>query len=151
MTTKEILSKFPPEKSNLLNILHAIQDHNEQNYLPKEDLKEVANYLNTTYSSIYGVATYYTMFSLKPRGKHIIRVCHSPVCRMEGSIDILNSIKKILQILPGEVTKDKLFSYETCECLGMCDKAPVMMINQDIYTHLSPAKVKEIIETIKSR
>lgn len=150
MTTKDILTSFSPQKSNLLNILHAVQNNSSQNYLSEEDLKEIAKHLKTTFSSVYGVATYYTMFSLKPRGKYIVRICHSPVCRMIGSIDIINAIRDELQILPGEVTKDKLFSYETSECLGMCDEAPVMMINDKAFGNLTPSKVKEIIANYKS-
>ena len=151
MTTKDILSEFPPAKSNLLNILHAIQNKSEQNYLSEKDLKEVADYLNTTYSSVYGVATYYSMFSVKPRGRYILRVCHSPVCRMKGSVDILNSISEELGIEPGDVSKDKLFSLETSECLGLCDHAPVMMLNDEAFIDLTPAKIKEIIRRIKSK
>ena len=88
MKTAEILKQFRPEHDNMLGLLHALQDNNPDNYLDAGDLKAVAEYLNTTLGHVYGVATYYTMFSLKPRGKYIIRACNSPVCNMEGSVNI---------------------------------------------------------------
>jgi NADH:ubiquinone oxidoreductase subunit E len=142
----ELLNQFERNKENLLNILHALQNNNYQNYLSKDDLKEAASYLNITYSHVYGVASYYTMFSLKPRGKYIIRVCNSPVCNMEGSPDIINKIKNLLSIDIGETSRDKRFTLELSECLGQCDSAPGMMINEDVFGSLDTANLKSIFE-----
>jgi len=146
MERNEILKQFKNDKNNLINILHAVQNNNPQNYLDKDDLKDVAKYLNITYSHVYGVATYYTMFSLKPRGKYIIRVCNSPVCNMEKSIDIINKITNVLSIKVGETTRDKRFTLELSECLGQCNTAPGMMINEDVIGNLETENLKSVFE-----
>lgn len=146
MERSEILKQFEPDNENMLNILHALQNNNSQNYLSEEDLRIAANYLNTTYSHIYGVATYYTMFSLKPRGKYIIRVCNSPVCNMGNSIKVIEEIKEFLSIEVGETTDDKRFTLELSECLGRCGKAPGMMINEDVIGNIDNVDFKSIFE-----
>ena len=149
MNKREIISKFKPEMDNMLNILHEIQNNNPNNFLTTEDLKFVAEYLNTSYSSVYGVVTYYSMFSLKPRGKYVIRICKSPLCHMISENIVLNEIKKIIGIGLGETTEDQLFSIEASECLGHCAKAPVMMINEKVYKELDSMKIKNILQSIK--
>ncbi|MEE4215883.1 MAG: NAD(P)H-dependent oxidoreductase subunit E [Bacteroidales bacterium] len=151
MKTSDILRKFSPEHKNMLNILHAIQDNNPYNYLAGDDLKEVAAYLNTTLSHVYGVATYYTMLSVKPRGKYIIRACNSPVCLIEGSLDVLEELKQLLDTGIGETTADRLFTLEVSECLGHCAMAPVMMINDRIYGNLDRKKIADIINEYKNK
>jgi NADH:ubiquinone oxidoreductase subunit E len=149
MERLEILQQYKKDEENLINILHALQNNNLQNYLTKDDLKAAANNLNITYGHVYGVVTYYTMFSLKPRGKYIIRLCNSPVCNMEKSSEIIEKIKGILSINIGEITRDKNFSIELSECLGQCDIAPGMMINEDVYGDLHNADLKSIFEQYK--
>ncbi|MGM0667210.1 MAG: NAD(P)H-dependent oxidoreductase subunit E [Bacteroidota bacterium] len=151
MKTSDILRKFNPEHKNMLNILHALQDNNPYNYLASDDLKEVAAYLNTTLSHVYGVATYYTMLSVKPRGKYIIRACNSPVCLIEGSTDVLEELKQLLDTGIGETTTDRLFTLEVSECLGHCARAPVMMINDRIYGNLDRKKIADIIKEYKNK
>ncbi len=146
MERSEVLKQFKPDHENMLNILHALQNNNSQNYLSEEDLKIAASYLNTTYSHIYGVATYYTMFSLKPRGKYIIRVCNSPVCNMENSTKVIEEIKKNLSIEVGETTDDMRFTLELSECLGKCEEAPGMMINEDVVGNLDNVDFKSIFD-----
>jgi len=135
----------------MLNILHALQDNNPYNYLVTDDLKAVAAYLNTTLSHVYGVATYYTMLSVKPRGKYIIRACNSPVCLMEGSLNVLEVLKDILAVNIGETTADRLFTLEVSECLGQCARAPVMMINKEIYGNLDRQAISGIIQELKEK
>lgn len=146
MTTKAILQNYPATKDNLLMILHEIQDNNPDNYVSEQDIKEVAAYLNTTYAAVYGVVTYYSMLSIKPRGKHIIRVCRSPLCRMVGATDMLSYLRSKLKINVGETSPDKIFTLETTECLGQCDKSPVLTVNEDLYTSLDTGKIDNIIE-----
>ena len=131
---------------NVLLILHDFQNNNPRNYLPEKDLALIAEYLNSPYSSIYGVASYYTMFSLKPRGKHIIRLCQSPVCHMAGLRDIFTELYKILKINLGETTPDGLFTLETTECQGQCDIAPAMAVDEAIYGNLTAKKIKAILQ-----
>jgi len=150
MKIQEILSKFEQKDDNLMNILHAVQNNNPENYLSQEELKEVATYLNLTMSHVYGVATYYSMLSLKPRGKYIIRVCNSPVCDMEGSRKVIDRLKEILSINIGETTPDKKFTLELSECLGLCGRAPSMMINEDVVGGLDQIDLKSVLEKYKS-
>ena len=149
MSISRILESFQPEKDNLLGILHKVQDSNPNNYLSGEDMKEVAKYLNTSYSHIYGVATYYTMFSVKPRGRYIIRLCNSPVCNMEGSNTVLDRLIEILGVEPGETTDNMLFTLETTECLGRCAESPGIMINEDFYGSVDRTGVETILKKYK--
>ena len=146
---KEICEKYTPEKDNLLYILHDIQDHHPQHYISEEAVQVVAEYLNIPTNHIYGVLTFYTMYSTKPRGKNIIRLCESPPCYIKGSTNILRKLKMLLGVNTGETTKDGLFTLELCACLGVCGNAPVMMINEDVYGDLTEEKVEEIIEKIR--
>ncbi|MFP4018807.1 MAG: NAD(P)H-dependent oxidoreductase subunit E [Bacteroidales bacterium] len=146
MTTKDILQDYAATKDNLLMILHDIQQNNPDNRLSEQDIKEVAAYLNTTYAAVYGVITYYSMLSVKPRGKNIIRVCRSPICRMVGATDMLSYLRSKLMIDIGGTTQDKIFTLETTECLGQCDKSPVLTVNEDLYTDLDTGKIDNIIE-----
>jgi NADH-quinone oxidoreductase subunit E len=149
MNKRNLISKFEPLNNNLLNILHELQNSNPQNFLTKEDLKLVAEYLNTSQSSVYGVAKYYSMFSLKPRGKYVIRVCKSPLCNMIDGNELLDHIKHNIGIELGETSNDQMFSVEASECLGHCAEAPVMMINDGVYKDLDSDKIKNIFQNIK--
>ena len=135
----------------MLAILHALQDSNPYNYLDGEDLKAAADYLNTTMSHVYGVATYYSMYSVKPRGKYIIRACNSPVCSMEGSFNIIEELRRLLGVDIGETTSDRLFTLELTECLGHCASAPVIMINKEIYGNLDREMLAGLIEKYKNK
>ncbi|MBN2666940.1 MAG: NAD(P)H-dependent oxidoreductase subunit E [Bacteroidales bacterium] len=151
MDQQEIISRFSPEKDNLLSILHALQDNHPQNYLTGEALRATARYLNVNLSWVYGVAGYYYMFSLKPRGRYIIRICNSPVCNMMGSPDILELLGSLLDIRPGETTADGLFTVEEAECLGICEVAPAMMINRKVYGNLTRDSLAAILNELKHK
>ena len=131
---------------NVLLILHDFQNSNPHHYLSENDLAMIAGYLNVPYSSIYGVVTYYSMFSLTPRGKHIIRVCDSPVCQMANSNDILLELRNYLGIDIGAMTSDGVFTLETTECLGQCDTAPGMSVDEEYHGNLTGEKIKSIIK-----
>lgn len=145
MSNRQILEQFKPLRENLLMILHALQDGSPNNYLSEEALAETAQYLKLTKSSVYGVATYYTMFSLKPRGKYIIRVCASMVCDLMEGPEILGHLEYLLGIKPGETTPCSTFSLEIAECLGQCHNAPALMINQQVFGGLNKDKITQII------
>jgi NADH-quinone oxidoreductase subunit E len=150
MNKNDIINKYNPTNDNIILILHELQNYNPQNYLQEEDLKMVADYLNTTLSSVFGVANYYSMFSLKPRGRYIIRVCETHICNIANETSVMNSLKKILNINVNETTPDGLFTLETSECLGHCGEPSVMMINKDVYTNVTPENVKDIINKIRN-
>ena len=146
---KKILTEFEPEKANLIPILHRIQDSNDSNYVPEDVIREICDYLNVTPSEIYGVISFYTMFSVNPRGKYIVRVCDSAPCHVMGSTTVIDSLEKILGITMGETTEDNLFTLEFSSCLGVCDVAPAMMINDEIYGNLTHEKIKEIVRRLQ--
>lgn len=146
---KEICTKYAPNKDNLIYILHDIQDTHPQHYISEEAVTAVAEYLGVPPNHIYGVLTFYTMYSTKPRGSNIIRLCESPPCYIKGSDNILRKLKILLGVEEGQTTKDGLFTLELCACLGVCGNAPVMMINNDVYGDLSEEKVEEIIAKVR--
>lgn len=148
---KEIFTKYAPTKDNLIYILHEIQDAEPQHYISEDAVQAVSEYLNLPENHIYGVMTFYSMYSTTPRGRNIIRLCESPPCYIKGSENILRKLGVILGVEVGETTKDGMFTLELCACLGVCGNAPVMMINEDVYGDLSEEKVEEIIERIKGR
>jgi len=150
MEQQETIAGFSPDKSNILALLHALQDNHPRNYLTEEALRAAARHLKVNLSWIYGVAGYYSMFSLEPRGRFIIRVCNSPVCNMMGSADIIDILKRILGIEAGETTPDGLFTIEEAECLGICDVAPAMMVNRTVYGNLTCEKTAAILDEIRT-
>lgn len=151
MNQQEIISRFSPDRANLLSILHALQDNHPQNFLTEEALRATAGYLKVSLSWVFGVAGYYSMFSLKPRGRYIIRICNSPVCNMMGSMGVLDVLCSLLGISPGETTSDGLFTVEESECLGICDVAPAMMVNRKVYGYLTGDSVASILNELKQK
>jgi NADH:ubiquinone oxidoreductase subunit E len=151
MTTQDILHRYPPTRDHLLLMLHSIQENNPGNNITPADIRQVAAYLKTTTASVYGVVRYYSMFSMNPRGKYLIRFCKSPLCRMVGAFDLIGALEKELAIRLGETTSDMLFTLEPSECLGQCDKAPVMMVNDTIYYNLDETRVSNIIHHLREK
>lgn len=146
MDREAILKKFRPSLDNILYILHDLQDNNPQRYLAKDDIRECADYLNVPYSYVHSVASFYTMFSLEPRGSNIIRLCDSPPCHLMGSKSLLSHLKKALKVDVGGTTKDGKFTLELTSCLGACGVAPAMMINDEMVGNLTPERVDAILE-----
>jgi len=146
---KEICKKFAPTKDNLIYILHEIQDTHPQHYISEEAVDVISDYLGLPANHIYGVLTFYSMYSTSPRGRNIIRLCESPPCYIKGSENILRKLKTLLGVNVGETTKDGLFTLELAACLGVCGNAPVMMINDDVYGDLTEEKIEDIVAKIK--
>lgn len=151
MAKKFITDKFSPDMENMLLILIEIQEHSSEHYISEEDMAWVAEYLNTTLSSVYGVVTYYSMLSTRPRGRYVARVCRSPVCTMmqEKPEILFEDLENLLGITEGQVTADGQFSIEKVECLGQCEKAPAMMINEKVHGHLNQDKLVGIFSTLR--
>ncbi|TFG81094.1 MAG: NAD(P)H-dependent oxidoreductase subunit E [Chrysiogenales bacterium] len=149
MNREKILHNYEASDDNLLAILHDIQDASPEHYLSEADLRAVADYLGLAYSFVYGVATFYTMFSLKPRGRHLIRVCQSPPCHLLGSTNIAKELIRLLGIGFGETSADKRFTLEMSSCLGVCGVAPAMMVNSQVYGNLTPDLIAEVIEGLR--
>lgn len=146
---EEILKKHGYRKDNLIKILLDVQK--EYRYLPEDVINYIGVALDIPPAKIYGVATFYAQFSLKPKGKYTILVCDGTACHMAGSTFLIGAIKEALNISPGEVTEDLLFSLDQVGCLGACALAPAMVINEEVYGNLTPEKVKEIIKNLKER
>jgi len=138
------------ERDMLINALHQIQNR-FGNYIPVEAAKVVAEELNVAESKVYEVLTFYTMFSTKPRGKYVIRVCVNLPCHVTGGRQIVETLKETLVVDFDQTTKDGLFTLERTSCLGLCGVAPVIMVNDEYYGDLTPKKVKEIIESLRAR
>jgi len=149
MDVESILSKYPKKREFVLEILHDIQNKHPQNYLTKESIKLVAKHLELPLSQIYGIIGYYSMLSIKPRGKYIIYVCKSPVCRMMGSASVSDQLQSHLKIDINKTTSDGLFTLEEVECLGRCNESPCMMINKSFYGNLTQEKLLSILEVLQ--
>lgn len=131
----------------LLPILRGIQ--REFGYLAEADLLAVAQALGLPMSKVYGTATFYSLFALKPKGKYVIRICESAPCHVEGFPEILEAIKAELGIGLGETTPDWKFSLETTSCIGVCGVAPAIMINDEVYGNLTPEAIPQILAQYK--
>ena len=146
MNAQTILEKYDKQPDNLLGLLHDLQDAHEQHYLTPDNMRAAAQHLGLPFSFVHGVATFYTMFSLTPRGRHIVRICQSPPCHLLGATDVSKELIKALGVRFGETTGDGLFTLEMSSCLGVCGVAPAMMIDGDVYGNLTPTRIREIIE-----
>ncbi|MBA1335648.1 MAG: Bifurcating [FeFe] hydrogenase, gamma subunit [Firmicutes bacterium] len=142
--TSSILKEYPREQRFLLAILQDIQK--QYNYLPREALTIIHEYLDIPMSKLYSMATFYKALSLKPKGKYVIKVCDGTACHIRGSSLIIDEIQKLLNISPGDTTEDGLFSLETVNCLGSCALAPVMVVNGKYFGKVTPKMVKKIID-----
>ena len=125
-------------------LMHVLQEAQAIfGYLPIEVQTIIAEGLGISLSEVYGVATFYSQFSLTPKGKHRISICLGTACYVKGSDKILEEVQKVLGIACGECTEDGLFSIDSCRCVGACGLAPVMMIDNDVYGKLKPEMVKK--------
>jgi NADH-quinone oxidoreductase subunit E len=149
MNRDEILKQYERSGENLLAILHDIQDASPEHYLSDGDMRAAADHLRLTYSFVHGVATFYTMYSLKPRGKNLIRVCQSPPCHLLGSSTISRELMRLLGVGFGATTPDRLFTLEMTSCLGVCGVAPAMMVNGRVYGNLTAERLAEVIEGLR--
>ncbi len=148
MTVAKIVEKHGNHRENLLQILHDIQDAAPDRCLHKETLRELSGIMNIAVADLVGTASFYSMFSLTPRGRHIVRLCESPPCYVLGSDNILEALQERLDIAPGQTTPDGLFTLEHTSCLGACGVAPVMSIDDEVYGNLTAEKVIAIIDKI---
>ena len=131
-------------KEELLEVLKGVQ--NNLGYLSGGSMGAIAESLSLPLSEVYGVATFYSFFSTKPQGRHVIRICKSLPCFLKDSDIVIKSIEKALKIRPGETTPDGRFSLELTNCIGACDKAPAMMVNDDVHGDLTSVKITQILE-----
>lgn len=143
----EMVARYPEgkQKSALIPLLHLAQEENN-GWLSTEAMDYVAGLLQLKPIEVYEVATFYSMYNLKPIGKHLFEVCHTGPCMLRGSDQIIDYIRQKLNIGVGETTEDGMFTLKTVECLGACGYAPMMQLGKYYQEHLTPEKVDQIID-----
>ena len=135
------------KQENLLVLLKRAQD--EFGYVSEEVIADIAQSLDISMSEVYGVATFYSFLSNKPTGRNVIRICQSLPCYLNNSELIIQCLADELGIKPGETTPDGQFSFELTNCIGACDRAPAMLVNNDIHVGLTPEKISQILSEYK--
>jgi len=141
---KEVCKQFDNDGGELINVLHAAQEM--FGYLPAEVQELVANELNVSVAHVYGVVTFYSFFSMIPKGKHPISICMGTACYVRGAEKVLDEFKKHLDVKVGETTDDGKFSISCLRCVGACGLAPVVTVGERVYGRVAPEDVKGIIE-----
>lgn len=138
-------------RDTILEDMHAVQARTQGLWIPPEELARLARSYGMSRAETEGIASYYSMLSLKPRGRHVIRVCASPVCRMFGSVDMLSTISRLSGAPVGGTDPSGTFTLETAQCLGRCAGAPSMLLDDMVYGRLDPERLAAIIEAVRSR
>ena len=141
---EEIINKHKVEEGALIPILHEAQEL--FGYLPEEVQQKIADGLGISLAEVYGVATFYSRFTLTPKGKYKIQLCLGKACYLKGADKILVKLEELLGIKVGETTADGKFSLEGARCVGACGLAPVMVINEEVYGKVTPEMVKGILD-----
>ena len=143
----EIVNRYKDEKTPLMMILESIQS--EYGYVPLEVQELVSELTGIPVAEIYGVVTFYSFFSLTPKGKYVIGVCLGTACYVKGSQLVMDKFSELLHIKPGQTTEDGLFTLDALRCIGACGIAPAISINGTVYPKVDPGKVKGIIDSYR--
>ncbi len=146
---KEILEKYKVDKENLIPILNDVQV--KYGYIPKLAQLEISNYLGIPMAEIFGVITFYSRFTLEPKGKYNISICLGTACFVKGSQAILDRLEDRLKIEEGKTTEDGKFSIDTTRCVGACGIAPVFTVNNEVYGHATVKKLDEVINELEQK
>jgi len=141
---REICGRYKDEKTPLMIILEDIQ--NEYGYIPLEVQQVVSEETGISVAEIYGVVTFYSFFSLTPKGKYVIGCCLGTACYVKGAQQVIDKFGELLHIKPGETTEDGLFTLDALRCIGACGIAPAVSINGTVYPKMDPAQVNAVIE-----
>ncbi len=140
---KDLADKYGRNRESLLPIMQGVVE--DEKYLSEYSMVEIAREMDIPAAEVYGTATFYSFLEVKKMGRFIIRICKTITCAMKGKGQVLMAIEDMLKIKTGETTPDGRFSLLETNCLGLCHKAPAMLINHDVYTDLTPEKVREIL------
>lgn len=140
----EICDRYADEETPLMMILSDIQK--EYGYIPLDVQEIVSAKTGISVAEIYGVVTFYSFFSLKPKGKYIIGCCLGTACYVKGAQQVIDKFSELLKIAPGETSEDGLFTLDALRCIGACGIAPAVTINGKVYPKLTPSKVPEIVD-----
>jgi NADH-quinone oxidoreductase subunit E/NADP-reducing hydrogenase subunit HndA len=141
---KATCSKFSNDPQELINVLHGCQEH--FGYLPAEVQEVISEHLNVPVAKVYGVVTFYSFFTMTPKGKNPISICMGTACYVRGAEKVLEEFKKELGIQVGETTKDNNFSLSSLRCVGACGLAPVVLVGDKTYGRVAPDDVKGILK-----
>ena len=138
------------ENGNRVKLLGMLEERQRASgHISEKAIAEIAGTLGLPVGEVYGVATFYAFLSVKPRGKHVIRICKSVPCHIKDAPMIVESVEKKIGIKLGETTSDGMFSFEQTNCIGACDQAPAMLVDDEVYGNLTPGKISEILKTHK--
>lgn len=143
---QELVKRHGNSRSSLLPILQGVVA--QENTLSVNSMVEIAKALDISSAEVYGTASFYTYLFMKPMGKNVIRVCKTISCKMTGKEELIQAIEKLLKIKVGETTRDRNFTLIESNCLGWCHKGPVMLINDEVYSEVTPKKAIDIIRKI---
>ncbi len=146
---KDLAKQHGHERRSLLPILQGVVE--QEKYLSEHSMIEIARELNMSATEVYGTATFYSFLEHKRMGRYVIRICKTITCSMKGEKLILQAIEDMLKIKVGETSADGNFSLVQTNCLGFCHKAPAMLINNEVYTELTPEKVREVLTSYVNR
>lgn len=147
--TIKIIEAIGKTTDKLIEILMEVQRQSNENCVTEEELKIISKELGVPLSKVYGVATFYSMLSTKKRGEYVIQVCNSGPCYVKNSKLIAKLFENVLGIKMGEITSDGLFSLEYTSCIGACDLAPAVKINEEVYGNLDREKIYKLIDTLR--
>jgi len=139
----DFLATLPTKEGHLVTVLHKAQSL--FGYLPKEVQEFVADQMEVSLAQVYGVVSFYTFFTMIPKGKHPISVCMGTACFVKGADKVVDALKKQLGVEVSEVTKDGKFSIDCLRCVGACALAPVVLVGEKVYANITPDQVKDII------
>ena len=142
----KVFQTYLPEKDNLIQILNEVQY--EYGYIPELAQKKISEFLKIPMAEIYGVITFYSRFTLEPKGKYTISVCLGTACYVKGSQKILDRLQEKLKIEPGQTTEDGMFSIDKTRCVGACGLAPVFTVNGEVYGKVTVKKLDEILDSL---
>ena len=143
----ELCNEYQPIKDNLIPMLNEVQEH--YGYIPMQAQQVLSDFLNLPMAEVYGVVTFYSRFTLKPKGKYNIAVCLGTACFVKGSQKIMDRLKERLKIEAGETTKDGKFSIEETRCVGACGLAPVFTVNGEVYGKATVQKMDQILDELE--
>lgn len=144
---RPLLEKYPQDKRFALAMMQDMQQR--FNYVPREGLELLSDYIGSTVAQLYAMATFYKALSLQPKGKHIIKLCDGTACHIRGANNLVGGITRLLGIAPGETSEDGLFSLELVNCLGSCAIAPVMVVDDTYYGKMTLEKLPGVIAGYK--
>jgi NADH:ubiquinone oxidoreductase subunit E len=146
---QDLVSEHGRKRENLLPILHGVIK--QEKYLSEEAILKISKELDISAADVYGTASFYSFLDTEPRGKYVIRICKTITCSMKGKNQIIQEIENYLKIKKGETTSDNKFTFLETNCLGLCHKAPAMMVNDEVHTDLTVENVIGILRDYRNK